>query len=162
MPAHTSPRDASPLDIAGRHNRADAMAVLIGAGANLDSQCSTGWTSLHCAAWGRSIRSVELLTGAKADPTLPTSDGSTALQIACLGEDNPITRFFDADAVAAERKRMERRIGKRIENVAGEAEWPACLAAGWELPFEEDEVPTVQALQLDDPSAALEEVVPVD
>ena len=66
----TPPRDASPVDIAARHNRHEVLSMLLVAGAVVDGTSSRGVTALMCAAKNASVESVKVLLAHKADPLL--------------------------------------------------------------------------------------------
>ena len=82
----TPPADASPLDIAARHNRVEAMAILLEYGANVNQASADGSTAVYIAAEAKSIDACQLLLEWKADPGLSTTTGQNALKIACLGD----------------------------------------------------------------------------
>ena len=71
-----------PLHSATAGGHDDVVAVLIDAGADVDSRQPQGWTPLHAAAMNGSFRSVDRLLAAGADPAARNDDGTTAIELA--------------------------------------------------------------------------------
>lgn len=124
----TRPRDASPVDIASRHGRTRALAMLLDAKADVNARTKDGWTAILCAAWGRSIETCKMLIDANADSTIATSDGSSAIQIAVLSPDRALQAAFPQHLLASTRAMMEKRVGGRpLHTLPERVEWPAML-----------------------------------
>jgi uncharacterized protein len=84
----------SPLHLAAFFGQAQAAALLVARGAEVDAR-GTGWmtgTALHSAASGRHADVVAVLLDAGADPSLRQSGGWTALHSAAEHGDAAIVR----------------------------------------------------------------------
>lgn len=71
----SDPRDASPLDIAARHNRKAATDILLAHNVKVDDTSTEGWTALHLATYAESIDVCARLLEVKADPLIATKAG---------------------------------------------------------------------------------------
>ena len=69
----TEPRDASPLDVAARHNRARSLKVLLQHGAAINAVSAKNYSALTCAVINGSLACCKLLLDAKADPAVVAS-----------------------------------------------------------------------------------------
>jgi ankyrin repeat protein len=66
----------------GREETHSLLALLIGAGADVDRRGLNDWTPLHAAACKDDAQAIRMLLAAGADPSLPTriDEGMTALE----------------------------------------------------------------------------------
>ena len=71
-----------PLHLAASHNHVQVMEVLLGAGADVDSQDKDGGTALFYAAWNDNTEAVTALLKAGASPDIQNSSGYAALHVA--------------------------------------------------------------------------------
>jgi ankyrin repeat protein len=86
----------SPLHFAAFFGQAEAVALLVARGAELDAH-GTGWmtgTPLHSAASGRHLEAARRLLDAGADPNLRQSQGFTALHAAAEHGDAALVRLL--------------------------------------------------------------------
>jgi ankyrin repeat protein len=98
-------RDVTPLVLAAQLGFADAVEVLVGAGAQVDIPNGTGETPLIAAVHKRDITIMRLLLRAGADPDRADNSGRTARDYAKL--DGPNSQLL------AEIKANEKPAGER-------------------------------------------------
>jgi len=90
------PRDASPLDIAARHNRKAAMEILLAHKVKVNDTSTEGWTALHVATSAGSVDVCARLLQVKADPLIATAaDGVNAMRrMQGRGPDDAMRKLF--------------------------------------------------------------------
>lgn len=86
-------RGMSDLHFAAYLNDGEAVAALLGDGAEVDARDANGWTALHWSidmaqAWGEPERVVSQLLGAGASARAVDNSGFSVLMMAC-GRNNP-------------------------------------------------------------------------
>lgn len=72
----------SPLLTAAEHDKVEAVAALLEAGAEVNHQDVIGSTPLHGAAFRDRIEMVQMLLDAGSDPTIADHKGQTPLDVA--------------------------------------------------------------------------------
>ena len=95
--------DFTPLHLAAYFGRTDAVALLVGAGADVDAEASNPFLTrvrpLHSAAAGRHLECCRLLLGAGADVNAQQGGGFTALDAARQNRDDALIALLsDAGA----------------------------------------------------------------
>jgi len=92
------PADATPLDLAARHNRGAALQCLLEYGAKVDVPAKdNGWTALTSAARGHCLDACRLLLDAGADPTITGADGMSAIEFALLPGNEELAKLMPPD-----------------------------------------------------------------
>lgn len=72
----------TPLECAASHDKREAVAALLEAGADVNHQDISGRTQLHAAVSGNHVEVVERLLAAGADPTIADKKDETPLDLA--------------------------------------------------------------------------------
>jgi hypothetical protein len=71
-----------PLECAVGHDKAQAVAALLEAGANVNQRGANGRPPLYTAVLGKHVKIVQMLLAAGADPTIADMSGQTPLDLA--------------------------------------------------------------------------------
>jgi ankyrin repeat protein len=95
-PNARTPEGDTPLHVVARWNDAEAIALLIGAGAYVNAIGDMGETPLHIAAKTGDRTSIQLLLQNGADPSLRSEFGQTAEEL--LGKPGSATDETQAGA----------------------------------------------------------------
>jgi len=95
--------------LAALHGNNEALQVLLAAGFSPDAQDAKGWTALHYAvALGDPIK-VGTLLDHRADPTIPTKEGHTAMDIANWVDRKEISNLLQERGVASGRQEENKK-----------------------------------------------------
>jgi ankyrin repeat protein len=88
----TDANGRTPLMYAASAGNADNIALLVSHHANVNAKAKSGFTPLFFAAKSKSVKAVEtLLDAGSENKGYATADGTTALQLALLDNDDPVS-----------------------------------------------------------------------
>ena len=115
----------TPLHHATRSETAEAVAALLGAGADPNARDRQGKTPLHHAAMSETIEVVTTLLEAGADPNTRDSDGKQPFDYA---RDNDQLKGSDAYWKLNDDRFQSREIGEEVFRVGGDVTTPTLLS----------------------------------